>query len=430
MYRAVTLALALFGACLQTGCGNGPTTPTQADYRIGQDRNGPTTSISSAISSGPKTLPSEYRILAKHLAQSLKSDFKDFRNNKGMAEIIAEGHSAVMDLRGVKSNDADINYIATQGESACADAVRRMERINSLPKPQDVGSLMVESFLHGLYGNVYAGYALGTDADNKQKAISVEVEGLIGAVEKADAAQILLPKVAEKYAAPMSSNTGRIVVDFDESWGAWGPYDYCCLYNKGADLEDCTVLVEMKGAKGDVRKNVHYVQRWASNSWMIARYDPGTKLLGRDVGRMTVYDVSTVEATVLSPKFSTKVNYVYEGAEKDKDVARRCKELTVSWRYQPFKEGVFGGAFGNTERGVIMAINDVPYVNKCRVDVNFIRGSLNKEYYWSLDSWKQDEEKTFVTSAGNLTYDPEKIEVVISFPGTNHKERFTLKVDK
>jgi hypothetical protein len=369
-------------------------------------------------------LPPEYRTLAMQLAQHVKTDPRAFRDDKSMVEVIAEGHAAVMDLRRIKSTDADITYIASLGTEAFSDAVNRMERINSLPKPPDVGSLMVESFIHGLYGNVYAGYALGADADNKQKAIAVEVQGLVGAIEKADAARLLLPKVAMKYAAPVSKAPGRIVADFDESWGAWGPYDWLFLSNTGAELEDCTVVVELTGANGDVHKNVHYLRNWQGGGWVCARYDPGRQFLGRPVGRMTVSNVQTVDVAVYSPRFSTKLHYDYQGPEKDNDFAKRCKGMTLRWRYQPFEQGVLW----NTDRGVLLTLDGIPFVPKCRVDVTFKKGGTSKAWYWEFDFWTKGEQKTFASR--ELTFDPEEIEVVMSFPGTNYRHRWVLKTNR
>jgi len=274
-----------------------------------------------------KTLPPEYRTLAGHLGQSLKPNVNDFRDDKSTTDIVAEGHAAILDLRAIKSSDTDIGYIASQGATAYGDAVSRMERINALPKPPSAGSLFVESFVHGLYGNVYAGYALGADADSKQKAILDEVTGLVAAIEKADATHLLLPRVAERYAAPVSPAPGRVMVDLDESWNAWGPHDWLSLYNAGGDIEDCTVVVDLKGVAGQSRRNVHFVKKWAGKSWLYARYDPGTAIGERRVGRMTVTDVASIGVRVLSPQFSTELQYTYAGAEKAKDVARRIADV-------------------------------------------------------------------------------------------------------
>ena len=206
-----------------------------------------------------KALPAEYRVVATCLAHPLKANATDFRTDKSMAEAIAEGQSQVMDLRKVKSADSDLTQIAAQGESACSEVVRRLEQINALPKPPNAGSLFAESFLHGFFGDVSGGFALGADADQKQKAILVELEGLAAALDKADAAHLLLPKVAEAYAVPITDNPGRILVDFDESWYGWGPNDWCRLCNAGAELENCTVVVDLRGQNGQTRRNVHFV---------------------------------------------------------------------------------------------------------------------------------------------------------------------------
>ncbi len=80
--------------------------------------------------------------------------------NKGLSVIIAEGHSSILVLRGIQSQDSDITYLASQGQTACGEGGSRFERINALPKPPGAGSQFVESFIHGLYGNVFYGYAL------------------------------------------------------------------------------------------------------------------------------------------------------------------------------------------------------------------------------------------------------------------------------
>lgn len=372
-----------------------------------------------------KPLPSEYRVVANYLSHDLKPSPKDFqKKNKDMTAIIAEIHSAIMDLREVKSTDKDLLYIAKQGDDALTEAIKRIERLKGLPKPQDLGSLIVESFIHGLFGNVYAGYALGTDADKKQKAILDEIKGLAVALEKADAIHLLLPKVAERYAAPISPNR-RIKVDFNGSWYGLIPNDWIAIYNAGDELEDCTIVVEMRGADGEIRKNVHFVPKWSGNSWLYGCYSPGTDLDGCIIGKMKVENVETVEVTILSPKFSTKVSYTYHGAERDKDIAECCKNITLGWEYLPFEMGV---VFPDTQRGIRLTLTDYPYLGKCRVTVTFKRGNDSKSWYWNLDSWKKNEEKTFRTPAGGLKWDPETVEVVLSFPRTDYKHIWVLKV--
>ena len=103
------------------------------------------------------------------------------------------------------------------------EAIRRLERISQLPKPPGAESIFFESFIHGFFGNPYYGYSLGKDADEKQKAIAVEAEAMIGAIDKADAVHQLLPKIAESYSASLGDSGDRISADIAEAWGPVGP---------------------------------------------------------------------------------------------------------------------------------------------------------------------------------------------------------------
>ncbi len=373
----------------------------------------------------PKPLPADYRTLAENLSLDIKSSADEYRDNKSITEITAEGHQAVMALRGIQSSDRDITYIAEQAEAAYAEAISRFARLNALPKPPGSGELFVSSFIDGLFGDIFGGYARGKDAEEKQNAMNVEVQGLVAAYEKADAAQQLLPKVAEKYSAPLGDNNDRIVVDFDESWGWRKPNDWLLISNTGAALQDCTLVVQLTGEQGQVRKNVHFIKNWPSNTWMYARYQPGQEILGRRVFNMSVRNVQRIDVTVYSPQFATAIDYVYQGAMKDKKIAEKYKDLKLSGRYRPFEAGRI---FGDTERGAYFTLDGVPFIGKCGVDVTFRNGSQRKGWHWEFDGWKKGEEKTFDTQKSQLMFDPTYIDVAISFPGTGYKHESSLNV--
>lgn len=310
MTRIAFLLAAILMPGLEAGCGNPNASPPASQH-------------ATSTVAGEKPLLPEYRTLAAHLSHELKPNVADFRDDKSLSDIIAEGHAAILDLRAVQSDNPDINYIVAQATPALAETLRRLERINALPKPPSNGSVFFESFLHGLYGNVYAGYELGADADNKRKAILDEVTGLSAAIEKLDATHLLLERVAERCSATGRSVPDRLVVDFDGAWNAWGPHDWCGLFNTGNDINDCTVIVELKGANGQTRKNVHFVKKWPGKSWLHARYESGTEVDGRQFGQTTVPDVASLRVRMLSPDFSTDMNYTYTGAEKTKDIRQR-----------------------------------------------------------------------------------------------------------
>ena len=220
-----------------------------------------------------KTLPPEYRVLATVLAQETKNSTEGFRDNLGLPEIIAGLHSGVLDLRGIKSTNTDITYIADLGDKALTEAVRRLEKLKNLPKPPGEGELFFSSFIDGFFGNFQGGYARGKDAENKQEALLVEGQGLIAALEKLDSASLLLLRVAKEYSNPTVANAGRLRVYFHEKWGGRLSHDWMFLRNDGLEMEDCTILVEIMGQDGKVRKNVHFVPEWSSNTLVCCRYD-------------------------------------------------------------------------------------------------------------------------------------------------------------
>ena len=250
---------------------------------------------------------------------------------------------------------------------------------------------------------------------------------MLAAVDKADAAQMMRPRIAEKYAATPSGPNGQIVVDIDESWGWFGPNDWFYIYNAGPeDLEDCTIQVHLTGRTGQSRKNVHFIRHWPANSWMYVRYEPGQEILDHpEAGRFTVTNIRKADVSIWSPKYTTTLTYVYQGAEKDKDIAERCKDLKFTGHYQPFVSGILW----DTQRGAEFTLDGVASIPKCRVDVTFRNGSQTKAWYWKHDSWTKGKKKSFSTPKGDLTFDPSHIDMAISFPGTSYTHEVTLPVN-
>jgi len=158
---------------------------------------------------------------------------------------------------------------------------------------------------------------------------------------------------------------------------------------------------------------------------MWGRYQSGEEVLGRTVEKTTVTQVQELDITIYSPQFATQIQYVYQGAEKDKDIAQICKDLSFQGAYQPYESGVIW----DTQRGAQITLNGVSYIPKCRVDVAFRKGEQSKGWHWNHDSWMKGETKSFNTPKGGLTFDPDRVDFEVSFPNTNYKYKSTLTVD-
>ncbi|HEY3965178.1 MAG TPA: hypothetical protein VGM05_11555 [Planctomycetaceae bacterium] len=354
----------------------------------------------------------------------MKSTPEQFQSGATMADILAEGHSAILSLRKLESSDEDINYITAQGLSAFTDAVAHIERIDELPQPDDATTVLIGSFVDGFFGNVEGGYNRGKEAEEKQSAINEELQPLLAALAKGSAAQLLLPKVAEKFSATFCDSSSRIFVDFDEAWGPFGPFDQLSMNNDGPALEDCTIIVQLTGANGEIRKNVHFVKQWPARSWLGARYHPGETVLGRTTGRTSVALVKQVDITVMSPQFATLIRYLYSDGEREKDIAEICQNIRISGRYQPFQTGFLG----NTQRGAVLVLDGVTFIPACDVNLTFRNAVQTRSFRWKIDSWKNGERKQFNTAEGQLTFEPHTIDIALAFLGTSYKFKISLPV--
>lgn len=246
---------------------------------------------------------------------------------------------------------------------------------------------------------------------------------LIVAIEKADAAQQLMGKIAEKYSAPFTPASGQIVVDFSEAWGCWGPHDWFSIYNAGPALTDITLAVELTGSKQEMRKNIHFIKSWPANTWMYARYEPGNEILGKIVGNMSVPNVQNIAVTLYSPQYSTNINYIYQGKNKDAKIGQKCKAIALSGRFVPFESGIFG-----IHSGAEFTLDGVPFLGNCQVKLTFESGNKSTAVVWDIDLWKKGERKSFATKEAQLTFDPEEIGINISFPSTGYVYKSNLKV--
>jgi len=70
----------------------------------------------------------------------------------------------------------------------------------------------------------------------------------------------------------------------------------------------------------------------------------------------------------------------------------------------------------------------IGWLPKCRVDVTFKNGNQSKGWFWNFDRWNKGEEKFFETPKGGLTFDPQTIDILITFPNTTARIERNLKV--
>ncbi len=299
----------------------------------------------------------------------------------------------------------------------------------------DFTTQMGIAFLGGLYSGYtgdLSGVSLGMAPAVDSFSASNEIQGVLDELlllnDNHETCQLLLPRIAEKYAASFSKPNGRITVDIDECWGTINESDYLLIHNgTSRALENCTIQVELVGASGESRKNIHFVRNWPGKSSICARYSAGQKFGSRDVAfRTTVYDIQKATVTIWSPKYTTAIDYVYEGKERDRDIAEACKNLSFSGKYLPFSSGIFW----NTQRGVEFTHDGLDFLPPSRAEIAFKSRTNSKSYVSNNDTWLCGNSKTFRTAEGQLNHDPNSIELTLSFPRSEYRHKVTLNLGK
>ena len=291
--------------------------------------------------------------------------------------------------------------------------------MNALPKPPSDNEVLFQSVIAGLLigepiSGAIAGAKIGSDADQKWKAIAVEQKALRAAVTKLDAAHMMLPIIAKKYAVLPTQSSSRIIANVDEAWLPTS-FDWISLYNNGPALQDCTIAIQLSGLNGESRKNVHFVRDWPSNTYVYARYKPGNN---------TVIGIQNAEISIWSPKFTTATTYVYQGPEKDKDFARICSNIEITGSYLPYTSGILW----DTQRGVKFTLGGVKVIPKCRLDVTFRNQKESGTWFRDLEYWMNGQTELFQPTTEPVMFDPTEIELVITFSESAYRHRVILPV--
>ncbi|MBP3694455.1 MAG: hypothetical protein J6J31_08495 [Thermoguttaceae bacterium] len=121
-------------------------------------------------------------------------------------------------------------------------------------------------------------------------------------------------ELAPQYAAEITMNNGRIVVDFDEN--GTNDHDWLKLFNNGETLYDVCVIATITGKDGNSVTNYYFVERW-EKEWLFSELE--SLELVNVVFRNTAFQVQNVKIELYSPAYSTSFTYQYDEEEKTKD---------------------------------------------------------------------------------------------------------------
>jgi hypothetical protein len=377
------------------------------------DSNEATRSESSS-KSAQKQLPPELRILAKTLGAELHSSYEKAAKQPDENEIDLKLQETLIDLQKITSNDQSIQRIISDSLKNVTELHAHWEKYKSLPKPDGWGLLKVfgAGFLDGALiasGQMPTGASVTTTLDEYGKADTVDAElaTIAQLTNKVRNLSYLIPKVAQEYSAKIKNND-RFEIDFCEP--PTNSLDSFAIINKKQELYDCIVEVKITGAKGDVGTNIFFVDKWERNTWLYA-------LSNRNL--ITATHVEQIDVTVLSPKYSTTIKYIYNEKERNKDYAEILKNVKLELTdYQAPSPGIFK----DWERYASVRLNGAT-LGHCQLAVTFQRGSSNYTHRVNYTLWEHNTTVTITPGNHNMSFEPNKIVAEISFPRSSFKIR-------
>jgi hypothetical protein len=369
-------------------------------------------------------LRADYLAIASRLADPLMEEPAEPAWDKDLTQILAEGQVKVLAYQGIadRTGDKSLAFVATEAAESGAALLRAHQSMSMLSTDDGLGKLlwMGAGLWLGQPGMVVTGaegLLTANDAYAQQKS------EWLRAFIRGRAAQLMLPSIAQRCAGDSAEATG-LVIDADESFAGSAPYDGLMLKNAtGRDLHNVTIMVELRGAAGDVSQNVHFVPIWGKGKDRFARYGIGVETPSGPVGRQTVYGIQEVRISFWSDECRHEgMVYTYPGPERDRDIAAaldRSLKLTAAWVPTP----LFGG------RSLDLTLDGVALLPQHTVTLRFHHGTEVKTKTWNQREWSRGEKRRFDSGAGLLPWDPDTVDVELAFQGSNYSwhRTFTIK---
>ena len=391
------------------GCGSpAPVAPggqNQSTPIIGQKRTNP-------------PMPPAYSVLAKLLAKSFSASI-DPERKPDAAQIIAEANGGILELSNIHCEDTDVEAIARDSAASTREVISVMEAVRRLPKPSGDTELFFAGLLYGFTGDFQTPARIGREETAKIESLQSQGRQFVAAATRLKADELMLPRVASRYAGPPVSSGCSILLDFDEALLPEQKDSITVTNNSGLELHNCTVLIELISARGETCQNVHFIPVWQNGQGLHAKYAVGTQILGDWVGRETVFGVERIETALYCDEVSQeRMPYQYAGAEKDRDFERYLAEMKGFVRYRPFS----GGVIWDDQRAVFLSFAGLPRLPKGTATVTLRHGGETSNVQLSFESWSEREEKKI--EFPQIKWDPDGGEIQIQLEGSGYRKVF------
>ncbi len=374
-----------------------------------------------------------YILTSNKIEKTLRENSKAYAD-KNISDLVVEYNSLIMDLRNIKTDDLDIEFIRNETISAISQMLASLRMIQHIAEPDsEFGTFLIGATTMGV--GIYTGSftamlggagKLADYAEKKPDPIQSEINKYLVGLRRAQDAKRLLPKIAKKIAGKVS--TEKIVeIDINEPWGI-DDFTFFKIQNKSSDgLENCTLIISLFGEKGsDMVQNVYFITRWDANEVIEYRYTDGEKIVNEIVGRTTVSDIDNVKVAFYCDEVrSENITYKYNGPEKLKDIQVILDDnFNLRFKYQPFIEDG-GFAWIDQDMGLIISFEGLDYLPAHSIEVVAMNG--NSKAKKTVLSSKKRSTKNQLIEFPDIYWKPESWIVKLSFNHPKIERKYTWK---
>jgi hypothetical protein len=229
----------------------------------------------------------------------------------------------------------------------------------------------------------------------------------------------LFPGIVKRWSGPVATNNDVFYI-FQGGWGGGDHSDWLKVANRSdSDFHNCTVVVTLTSASGEVVRNVHFIKEWPQQTYFTAFYDLGIKINDEYIEKSTFKDVALVVVDVYSDE-ATLLNLSTPFTRDQMTVRLVNDNLKAISQYRPFSKGLIF----DQQRSVIIGWkwDRMAYLPKGQVVVTLKNNEHVQRIKKEFDQWPAG--KSFKLSFENVDWEPVEWSAEFNFDGTS--ARFTF----
>lgn len=346
---------------------------------------------------------------------------EDAPDESDIPAMVAANQFHVISLRLLEEPADQIGQSATFARQAFEQLIQMHRALQELNQRDESDTVAIALFgaLLGEPTALLSGLSAISESASKDAAT---LRAWASAIDDFIAAQNLLAQQSQQYATEGLLDA-PFTVDFDSGWSDDTPYDTLKLTNSmGRPLSNVLLEVRIENRAEERAKNFHFVPLWNPGEVRSAEYGIGFEIAGRPIARQTLYGVARVAIRGWCDQGSFDIDYLYLGAERDKDYQSLCDQMKWGWTFS-----ARGSGFFDDFPCITLTLVDCEFVPEHSMTVVFRNGEQSNAYRWDFEYWREGESHKL--SMQNRSFVPTIADITLSFPESRTVRTRTIELD-